>query len=185
MDNLGLGKLITTEQQRDAIHIAVAPVTAYAVVQPGQHVDAQGGPGLPYVGIVDPYLRQDVHPGDSYWLFLYPNTVTSLRHEWTHPAFTSEVQSPESTATRYAGSEIRAESEKWLREYAKRLKPYESVEEAYKNLIEELKVKELHGHGTDLYTLSDVEDADELERHAEIVLGKRIDLTKFEFSCAC
>lgn len=90
-DNLGLGQLITTPQQRDAIHVAVAPMVAAESLSPGQHVgiDARGNAAFvtPAVGIVDPFLRTRVMPGDKFWLFLYPNTVTSLRHEWTHPAF--------------------------------------------------------------------------------------------------
>jgi hypothetical protein len=88
--NLPIGKLVTGEEGRDAVHVAIAPVAAPCELRPGQHVDAHGrpeGPGVVPVGIVDPFLREAVRPGERFWLFLYPNTVTSLRHEWTHPAF--------------------------------------------------------------------------------------------------
>ncbi len=95
MESPTLGQLITNaDRRRDAIHIAVAPVTAAAVLTPGQHVglvagdNEQVGPTDLCIGIVDPYLRQTVEQGQRFWLFLYPNTVTSLRHFWTHPAFT-------------------------------------------------------------------------------------------------
>lgn len=35
---LGLGQIITSQQERDAIHIAVAPVTAAEKLNPGDHV---------------------------------------------------------------------------------------------------------------------------------------------------
>jgi hypothetical protein len=87
---LPIGTLIDGDAGRDAVHVAVAPTTAPRELQPGQHVDQHGnpeGPGVIPVGIVDPFLREPVPPGRRFWLFLYPNTVTSLRHEWTHPAF--------------------------------------------------------------------------------------------------
>lgn len=37
-ESLGLGKIITTPQQRDAIHVAVAPVVANSELKPGQRV---------------------------------------------------------------------------------------------------------------------------------------------------
>jgi len=89
-----LGKFITDgDRRRDAIHIAVAPVTAAAALTPGQHVGLVGddteqvGPADNCIGIVDPFLQRAVEPGQRFWLFLYPNTVTSLRHYWTHPDF--------------------------------------------------------------------------------------------------
>jgi hypothetical protein len=87
---LPIGRLISGEEGRDAVHVAIAPTTAPCELQPGQHVDRHGNPEAPDVepvGIVDPYLREPVQKGQRFWLFLYPNTVTSLRHEWTHPAF--------------------------------------------------------------------------------------------------
>lgn len=92
-----LGQLITDgDRRRDAIHIAVAPVTAAQRLAPGQHVGLvqEGsaelvGPCDNPIGIVDPFLANEVEVGQRFWLFMYPNTVTSLRHLWTHPAFTA------------------------------------------------------------------------------------------------
>jgi hypothetical protein len=92
-----LGQLITDgDRRRDAIHIAVAPVTAAERLAPGRHVGLVGeggtelvGPCDRPIGIVDPFLAEDVEPGQRFWLFLYPGTIVSLRHIWTHPAFTA------------------------------------------------------------------------------------------------
>jgi len=87
---LPIGKLVHEEGGRDAVHVAIAPTSAPCELRPGQHVDSLGnpeGPGIKPVGIVDPFLREPVQTGQRFWLFLYPNSVTSLRHEWTHPAF--------------------------------------------------------------------------------------------------
>jgi hypothetical protein len=94
-----LGRLIADgERRRDAIHVAVAPVTAAGRLAPGQHVGLVRagdtelvGPCEYTIGVVDPFLREDVQPGQRFWLFLYPNTVTSLRHVWAHPAFAPRV----------------------------------------------------------------------------------------------
>jgi hypothetical protein len=92
-----LGKLIEDgDRRRDAIHIAVAPVTASDRLAPGQHVGLvqEGnlelvGPSGRTIGVVDPFLVEDVEPGQRFWLFLYPGTITGLRHVWTHPAFSA------------------------------------------------------------------------------------------------
>jgi hypothetical protein len=107
-DTPNLGHLITnSDRRRDAIHIAVAPVTAAERLTPGQHVgfvqagDTElVGPAENLIGIVDPFLREEVQPGQRFWLFLYPNTVTSLRHVWTHPAFVPKVPSVTTRASK-------------------------------------------------------------------------------------
>ena len=99
MNIVTLGKIITSPQGKDAIHIAVIPVIANEELCPGQHVAIVAYDNCKYtagspinneelVGIIDPYLIVDkVKKGQECWLCLYPNTVTSLKHVWTHPAF--------------------------------------------------------------------------------------------------
>jgi hypothetical protein len=92
-----LGQLINNgDRRRDAIHIAVAPVTAAARLAPGQHVGLiepdnleMVGPCSSNIGVVDPFLTNEVEPGQRFWLFLYPGTITGLRHVWSHPTFSA------------------------------------------------------------------------------------------------
>lgn len=95
-DAVNLGALITSVQQRDAIHIAVYPVTATEELLPGtpigfmpdsySHVrneSVRSSPGI--VGIVDPFLTAPVQTGQMFWMLLIPYSISTLRHEWTHP----------------------------------------------------------------------------------------------------
>lgn len=89
-----IGELCKDDSRRDAIHFAVAPVVADTDLRPGDHVgvaDGRASRDGAAVGIVDPFLKGVVRKGQRFWLFLYPNTVTSLRHVWTHPAFTPRL----------------------------------------------------------------------------------------------
>jgi hypothetical protein len=90
-----LGKLLTEDQPRDAVHIAVAPVIAGESLKPGQRIGFIGdaytvGTDANLIGIVDPYLDRLVSKGQRFYMFLFPNTITSLHHNWTHPAFEAE-----------------------------------------------------------------------------------------------
>lgn len=93
MSDIKLGSIITGPANRDAIHVALAPVVAAATerLQPAQHVgliDSETATANgPHVGIVDPFLTGPVMPGERFYLMLYQNTVTGMRHEWRHPAF--------------------------------------------------------------------------------------------------
>src|ERR1700742_704055 len=90
MENLEIGKIHKEEQHRDAVHMAIAPAVAGEMLPAGKHislVDGKAfGSGTP-IGIVDPFLMDVVRKGQKFWIFLYPGSITSLRHEWTHPAF--------------------------------------------------------------------------------------------------
>jgi hypothetical protein len=86
-----LGQLPGDDDRRDAIHIAIIPVIASGELRPGQHVgplpDDRFGVVERPIGVVDPFLRGPVKDGERFWLCLYPYSITSLRHVWTHPAF--------------------------------------------------------------------------------------------------
>lgn len=87
METVELGKEPRIEQTRDAIHFAVFAVRAGEALNPGDHVALKEGVAVKSVagiGIVDPFLQDPVPTRARFWLMLYPNTITSLRHEWTH-----------------------------------------------------------------------------------------------------
>ena len=106
-----IGKVLDASAQRDAIHIAVAPMIAARSMPPGSRVGLNergeaDSLSTPEIGIVDPFLMSSVRRGDRFFLFLLPNTATGLRHVYTHPVLDSQQ------------SIDKAASEKWLREFA-------------------------------------------------------------------
>jgi hypothetical protein len=187
MSDLGIGKLITGAAQRDAIHIAVAPVVAGHRITPGQHVglDAEGvavNSDSP-VGIADPYLKTPARKGDTFWLFMYPNTITSLRHDWTHPAFGQEAPiPPPSPDVKYAMSAIEliargldVEAQDLIEATTTFL---ETGEYWYGGWRED-------GDGSNFSGGEDLPD--EYWDHYEVVVGKAVPGRKREhfFSCSC
>ena len=107
MSDTQLGILATAEAQRDATHVAVAPMIAADDMPPGTHCglvgDGMVGTGGVPIGIVDPFLSKPVKKGQRFFLCLYPRTVTGLRHHYTHPVLDSAEPSKE-WVTRYAES---------------------------------------------------------------------------------
>lgn len=100
MSHPTIGKLLEIGAAKDAIHVAIAPVIATERLLPGQHIGfvesgsvskvARASPDKAIaIGIVDPFLTQAVQEGQRFWMFLFPNTIQGLRHDWTHPSFTA------------------------------------------------------------------------------------------------
>lgn len=114
---------------RDAVHVAVIAVSAGEKLTPGQDVGFSGElterqeqiaraalATVDPIGIVDPFLKGLVWPGQRFWLYLYPRTITSLRHQWTHPAFAEG----EATAS-YSPPSQQVSAEQWMRDFADRV----------------------------------------------------------------
>ncbi|AGR47833.2 hypothetical protein PHIM7_137 [Sinorhizobium phage phiM7] len=122
-----LGTIIDETQGRDAIHLAVENVVAAEKLFPGQDVgfvdDGVGVCKKP-VGIVDPFLKGPVFPGQRFWLVVYPRQITSLRHVWEHPAFPPAVEpsfesaSPEPESKPEEVIDVIAQSRKWIEDWA-------------------------------------------------------------------
>lgn len=94
-----LGTILKPGEKRDAIHLAVEPVTAGEKLYPGDHVTIKDGIAMEAPigkgqGVVDPFLPDVVRQGQLFWFVMYPRQVHSLRHVWTHPDFPDEAGTP-------------------------------------------------------------------------------------------
>lgn len=178
-----IGKLLDADEGRDAIHIAVAPVVADNSFAPGQHAslgpDGRAMDVGDFIGIVDPFLKERVRKGQRFFLFLYPNTITSLRHLWTHPAFPAEDSKPL--------DDLRAASVRWMRAWATEHMIYDyygnrdkrSGEEAYESAI-------AAGHNESVGPYESARDTMDAEwwHHWQNITGSKKEKPEY-FSCAC
>lgn len=180
-----LGTIIGPDEKRDAIHLAVIPMQARFTLSSGDHVNAKGEPFVPYVGIVDPFLGEDVRPGEWFWLVIYPRQITSLRHVWSHPAFPEEQ-----VGLGYTSAPTKEYSEGWLRDWVERSEcpSYEFLINVAGGETEEpsyytgyLGEYALNVHGTDACG----EIPDEVWTHVENVIGKKVPHRPTTFSCSC
>ena len=168
-----LGELIYGEAQRDAIHIAISPVVAGEYdLRPGMLIGFDE-PGCEVVrhrkdgiGIVDPFLKEAPQKGQRFWMFLYPGTITSLRHEWTHPAF---VTADEKSESRLAVERIAVVCGK-----------------TYEALMDD--AQQFADHGNWIRDNSErYKDADwdEFWKHFEILTGIKTDDLYAPYDCSC
>lgn len=176
-----VGAILDAEQPRDAIHVAIVSVIADERLVPGSHVgftrkdsiEHVGVRTLAELGVVDPYLTKIVEREQRFYLFLYPQTITSLRHNWTHPAFVA------------LGPTAKDASELWLKSFAAR------VGVSYETLME-VAHENVTGSGRGYYVLNYdtpecvYQESEEMWKHYEVVTGEKpSDTTETLFSCAC
>jgi hypothetical protein len=174
-----LGQLIVEEDaMRDAVHIAVAPVVARELMMPGTRIGLYEGEATALsdnlIGIVDPFLTKAVQRGQRFWMFLYPNTITSLKHVWTHPAFQEEA----------AVKNSKESSEAWLRNFCETADcpGYEAtIAAAIGDGDRQWDSEHLHFSGRDAHG----EIPPEFWDHVEVVTGKKITKRATYFSCSC
>lgn len=187
-NELKLGQIITDhDAQRDAIHIAVVPLIAgvgglWAALRVrlkygSAEVALPGDYNEDAIGIVDPFLPLGVvvKEGQQFWCFLFPGTITGMRHHWKHPAF-------EKVAT------IHSEHEKWLREFSDKWNfDFEELIEAGTGTSDDRRVT---AHGRNLRDKTDL-DAGDYElfwRHLEAFVDQSFNQSHREglsWSCDC
>lgn len=98
-------KLNKEEADRDAVHIAVLPCVAAGRLSAGMPVKVNRVTGMAEydivqaVGIVDPFLSEPIFPGDKFFVWLTPNTITGLQHRWTHPVIDDMLEEDVSPIT--------------------------------------------------------------------------------------
>lgn len=88
-----MGQRHTTLAPRDANHVATMRVIAGEKLFPSQKIklsdDKPNHVETAYdqdaVGIVDPFLSGAVEKGTMFLMFLFPDSIQNLRHDWDHP----------------------------------------------------------------------------------------------------
>lgn len=184
-----LGTILSGDERRDAIHIAVAPVLARERLKPGEPVGLAVGRTdvadrfQPPLGLVDPFLQTIVEPGQQFYLFLYPQTITSLRHEWVHPAFDRGDGVPPASSPALVPT--KEESRTWMGEFRERwnfneddIKRVAAYPDAY-----------MTARDRDLHSKDELgEDYELFWKHLENITGRRFDEEWREgtgWSCVC
>lgn len=180
-----LGTIHAALQKRDAIHLAVEPVIAGERLRPGDHINVMDGTAYAAdvgagLGIVDPFLKAPVKRGERFWFVMYPGMVHSLRHVWTHPAFTDEpvVGIPGDVI------DAKATSMAWIQDFA---------DECGMSARAMIDAAREHLHGGDYHIIGNdtpsrvYDDNDKFWEHYEIVTGEKVPSDKREtfISCSC
>lgn len=184
-----LGTIIT-DGGRDAIHLAVEPVVAGEKLYAGQDIGMFGGEAvasmnsIKKVGIVDPFLRRPVEPGEKFWLIVYPRQITSLRHVWSHPDFD---ELPKEVIKE--SSKRKEASEAWLKDFLKN----NDGPGSYHGMLEAIE-SGTNSNGSDTFDGEYLHMGDldghcdippEFWDHIEIVTGIKVNNPPQHFTCSC
>ena len=191
LDTLGTGPLNENEK-RDAIHLAVEPVIAGEKLFAGQDVGlVQGAGGLvamstgkvKHLGIVDPFLKNPIFPGERFWLVVYPRQIKSLRHVWEHPDFANEpVAAPPKDLYDEVAENV-ANAKAWIEDYAN------SIGVDYAWLMDAVVSYQVSGnyayHPEDSGRFEGEWFPEEFWSYWSIVTGRVAKITGSFFTCAC
>jgi hypothetical protein len=176
-----LGTIIDVDQRRDAIHLAVDPVEAGEKLYPAQDIGLSGGKAwaagtaIKPLGVVDPFLKTPVFPGQRFWLVIYPRKINSLRHVWSHPDIPDvpELLPPLSKV---------AFSEAWLRDYISKA-GCPGYDETIHGAIDAAE------NGEDYVFFSGRDAHGEIPKefwdHLEVLTGRKFAFRPTGFSCSC
>jgi hypothetical protein len=182
-----IGTLLTGTEDRDAIHIAILPVIAGEDLSPGAHITLAFGTRniairardeyeiMPSLGIVDPFLQHwRIEKGQQFWMFLHPNTITGLRHQWQHPRIDNAPQAVN-------------DAEQWLRGFSERWGfDYDDMIAIATNPSEE---DYIVAHGTGLHSRGELGDEHaQFWQHLSVLTGRSFDTVhqlKTGWSCSC
>lgn len=172
------------EGTRDAVHVACIAVTAKAVLKPGMPVDRDGDIIGKAVGIADPFVTKRILPGQRFWLYLFPRTITGLNHHWSHPDFPEKTPDEIVIYTEHYQPmrDEKATAEQWLRTWAGSTSDcpgYETLME----ILEHNSIDEHTVNSGDLEISADIPD--EFWDHYETMTGRRFVRRPSRFSCAC
>jgi hypothetical protein len=166
--------------ERDAIHLAVEPVIAGQILSPGQDIGVEAGVAYArgkFLGIVDPFLKERVEKGQQFWLVVYPRTITSLRHVWSHPDFVTKEEVEIAHKVTIALTEH--PSKKWLKNFA------DEKQVIYQELMDVAEEYAVNGQSGITLDHTDTEIPEEFWKHWETITGKKTQHTGSFFSCSC
>lgn len=175
-----LGKLIYHPVGRDAVHVAIAPVVATEKLNPADRVvvlddrvSVAKADEEDAIGIVDPFLEEPVKPTERFYIWLLPETVTSIAHVWRHPAFDIKKEAVVPLE--------RAISYDWIEDYAQREHglSYDEVMAAASKWLSEQRYLVNGGR------FQSQSVCDEFWDHWEIVTGRSSGDRGNFFSCSC
>ncbi len=90
---------------KDAIHVAIVAVRAGKTINPGERCKLnehrEAVPDTKGVGVADPFLKDKILVGDSFWLLLGQDAVPNVQHVWDHPTVDFTPPSREIERNRY------------------------------------------------------------------------------------
>lgn len=177
-----LGTIIDETVGRDAIHLAVEPVTAASILRPGERITLVGDGEADFcvdstaLGIVDPFLTKNVLKGERFLMVLLPRQIATLRHVWDHPAFPPSQGGGVDLGVAPAATPL-PDAKRWLEDFASR----KSVE--YGDLVKNLMEWSAYGSEPWWWDYSMEHEYDEVWDKFDDLLGYKIERGAIDMSC--